>query len=206
MEYVKTLKQFVSGSDKLFDVFHCKVDEVDEFLDSSGRKSIKILVNDQEFKGLHNKKVFEHLVEHEGEDSFIVLWKTPKGNYLLAYKWELWESYINGDTSKDVDISVAEEAEDNHEAFVYLWIDLSNDRKYIGCHKGSFDDGYICSNELMTKEYEQRPHDFLRTILAYGSQKDMHELETLLLIQLGCAQGGMWFNLSNNLFKNRAGT
>ena len=201
MEYKKTVKKFVAGSDKLFDIFECTVNEVEEIIDSNGRKAIRILIGDQEIRGMHNKKVYEHLIENEGEPSFVVLWKTPKGNYLISYAWELWQEYLDGDTARDVDITVATEEEENHEAFVYMWINRETDMKYIGMHKGTPDDGYICSNDRLNEEYAADPLKFQRTILAYGSKEAMHELETLLLIQLGAAKGGMWYNLSNNLRK-----
>jgi hypothetical protein len=202
MEYVKTVQKFVAGSNKFFDIFNCTVDEVEEFLDSSGRKQIRIVVNGEEIKGMHNKRVFEHLVANEGTPSFVVLWKSNKGNYLISYAWELWEAYIKGDASMDVQpVQDTVESEASYEAFVYLWVDKSNDMKYIGTHKGTTNDGYICSNDRMLAEHKKRPEDFVRTILAYGTQKQMHELETLLLIQLGAATGNMWYNLSNNLRK-----
>jgi len=199
MNYVKTVKKYVSGSDKFFDIFECTVDEVEETLDSKGRKSIRIKVGDQEYKGLHNKSVFEFLVENEGTPSFVVLWKSNKGNHMLTYAWELWKDYRDGVTTNDVDLHTEKVLEDSGEAFVYLWINLENDMKYLGTHKGTASDGYICSNDRFLKEYEEDPDRFIRTILAWGSQREMHELETILLLQLGAATGSGWYNLSNNL-------
>lgn len=202
MQYIKTMKKFVAGSDKFFDVFECTVDEVDEVLDSSGRKQIRIKIGDQEYKGMHNKRVFEFLVENEGSPSFVVLWKSNKGNYLISYAWELWAAHAAQDKKYDVCITEqANELTESKEAFVYLWINLETDMKYIGMHKGDPEDGYICSNERLKAEYEAAPYQFRRTILAYGSKEQMHELETLLLIQLGAATGDSWYNLSNNLRK-----
>jgi hypothetical protein len=197
MKYIKTFKKFVAGSEKYFDVFECIVEEVDEYLDSSGRKGIKIRVGEQEFKGLHNKKVFEYLVENEGSESFIILWKSGKGNYLLSYAWELWKAYSEKDNQYDTIREEKKEA--NNEAFVYLWINRYTDQKYLGNHKGKPEDGYIASGELFLKEYRENPELWHRTILAYGSKEEMYELETILLIQLGAATSDKWLNLQNNL-------
>jgi len=203
MQYIKTLKKFVAGSDKYFDVFKCTVDEVSEFKDSASRKSVRIKVGDQTFQGLWNKSIFEFLVENEGSESFIILWKSNKGNYMVSYAWELWEAYSKGDEQYDSKISEVEPhtTTENKEAFVYMWINLESDMKYIGMHKGNPQDGYICSNERLLAEYNSAPYQFRRTILAYGTQQQMHELETLLLIQLRAANGDMYYNLSNNLRK-----
>lgn len=203
MQYIKTLKKFVAGSDKYFDVFHCIVNEVEEFKDSRDRRSIRIKVGDQTFQGLWNKSIFEFLVENEGNESFIVLWKSNKGNYMISYAWELWEAYAKSDTKYDTRISEVEKhtTYTSTEAFVYLWINLESDMKYIGMHKGTPDDGYVCSNDRLLEEYNAAPYQFRRTILAYGTQEQMHELETLLLIQLQCATADNWYNLSNNLRK-----
>jgi len=197
MEYIKTVKHFVSGSEKFFDIFSCTVDEVEVSRDQKGRRSIEIKVGDKEFKGLWNKSVEEHLTEHEGKPSFIVLWKSPKGNHMLSYSWELWERYMKGDTEQDVGELVNQD--ETGEAFLYMWIDMFHDRKYIGYHKGSLEDGYICSSERMLQEYEKRPQDFYRTILAWGTANQMYELETILLLELGAATRGAFYNVSNNL-------
>lgn len=199
MELIKTVKHFVSGSDKYFDIFACTVDEVEVSRDQKGRRSIAVKVGDKEFKGLWNKSVEEHLTENEGKESFIVLWKSPKGNHMLSYSWELWERYIKGDTEQDVHKDHLFSQEETGEAFLYMWVDTLNDRKYIGYHKGTPSDGYICSSERMLDEYAYRPSDFVRTILAWGTQNQMYELETILLLELGAATRGSFYNVSNNL-------
>ena len=197
MEYIKTVKYYVSGSQKFFDIFKCVIDEVDVGTDTKGRKTIQVTAGKEILKGLWNKQVLDHLTENEGLESFIVLWKSPKGDYMLAYSWDIWADYRDGVTSSDVVEYVA--SEETGEAFLYMWIDKSNDRKYIGYHKGTIEDGYICSSESMLTVYGERPADFIRTILAYGTQSAMHELETILLLQLGAATRGSFYNISNNL-------
>lgn len=197
MKLVKTVKHFVSGSEKYFDIFECTVDSVEVTRDQKGRRSIEIKVGEKEYKGLWNKSVQDHLTENEGKPSFIVLWKSPKGNHMLSYSWELWKGFIEGDVEKDVKELVSQD--ETGEAFLYMWIDQKTDRKYIGYHKGTLDDGYVCSSELMLLEYNQRPSDFVRTILAWGTADQMYELETILLLELGAAARGAFYNVSNNL-------
>ena len=197
MKLIKTVKHFVSGSDKYFDIFECTVDSVEVTRDQKGRRSIEIMVGDRQFKGLWNKSVQDHLTENEGKPSFVVLWKSPKGNHMLSYSWELWKGFMDGDAEKDVKELVNQD--ETGEAFLYMWIDKSTDRKYIGYHKGSADDGYIASSERLVEEYLVRPSDFTRTILAWGTATDMYELETILLLELGAATRGSFYNVSNNL-------
>jgi len=56
--------------------------------------------------------------------------------------------------------------------FVYLWRDSKNKMFYIGSHKGTVDDGYICSNKHMYRAYRKRPHTFRRKILSFCNTKD----------------------------------
>ena len=53
-------------------------------------------------------------------------------------------------------------------SFVYCWTDKKTNMLYVGSHKGSIDDGYICSSKPMMKEYKKRPQDFSRQIVAEG--------------------------------------
>ena len=48
-------------------------------------------------------------------------------------------------------------------------------------HKGSVDDGYICSSKHMMPEYKVRPDDFTRQIIATGTLNDCRALEIALL-------------------------
>lgn len=199
MKLIKTVKHFVSGSEKYFDIFECTVDSVEVTRDAKGRRAIGIKVGEKEFKGLWNKSVQDHLTENEGKESFIVLWKSPKGNHMLSYSWELWEGFLKGDNGRDVNLKDLVSEDESGEAFLYMWVDTKTDRKYIGYHTGTVTDGYVCSSSLMNEEYEKRPADFIRTILAWGTTQQMYELETILLLELKAATRGAFFNVSNNL-------
>jgi len=201
MNLIKTVKRFVAGTDKYFDIYECIVDEVDAYTSDSGKSMIKILIEGIEYSGLHNKWVYEYLCANEGSASFVVLWRAPKGKPMVAYVKEIWQDYINGVSDGDVS-SESDAYSASGESFVYLWINKDTDRKYVGKHKGTADDGYICSSEQMLEEYNDCPSRFVRTILAYGSDQEMLELETMLLLQLRSSKSHMYYNLSNNLRKD----
>jgi hypothetical protein len=194
MKHINTIKRYVSGSDKFFDIYECTVDEVDEITDSKDRKMLQITVGDVTYKGLHSKRVADFLYANEGQPSFIALWKSPKAEYMLAYAWDVWQDHLDGkNTVKEKPL------DEPAESFVYMWIDTKTDKKYIGKHKGTADDGYVCSSESMIKEYNERKDDFVRTILAYGDDEAMLHLETILLLQLNTTKRHDFFNYSNNL-------
>lgn len=60
---------------------------------------------------------------------------------------------------------------DNY-GFVYLWRDSKNKMFYIGSHKGTLNDGYICSNKHMYRAYRKRPETFRRKILSFCKTKN----------------------------------
>lgn len=83
------------------------------------------------------------------------------------------------------------------EAFVYCWTDHTTGKLYIGCHKGSFNDGYICSSKKVKEQYNQRPNDFSRTIIAVGVYADMLKLETAILTSVGARKNVAFYNMHN---------
>jgi len=83
------------------------------------------------------------------------------------------------------------------EAFVYCWTDHATNKLYIGWHKGSFDDGYICSSKYMKEQYNERPSDFTRQIIASGSCKEMTSFETTLLRAENARKNDAYYNLHN---------
>lgn len=201
MKLVNTITKFVAGSNKYFDIFECKVDEVETYTSASDKLMIRAKIEGTEYTGLHNKWVYDFMCENEGQDSFVVMWRAPKGDHMIAYVKEIWTNHLEGNDKNEAvreeDIPSREEGE----AFVYMWVDI-NDKKYIGKHKGSPNDGYICSSEKLLQEIESNPDDFTRTILAYGTDEEMLELETMLIMQLKATRSGMYYNLSNNLRKD----
>lgn len=63
--------------------------------------------------------------------------------------------------------------------FVYKWTDAKRDMYYIGSHKGSIDDGYVCSSKWMMRAFNKRPHNFVREILGVvtTNYSDLIQLE-----------------------------
>ncbi len=84
------------------------------------------------------------------------------------------------------------------EAFLYCWTDHKTDMVYIGYHKGHIDDGYICSSKSMLSEYNLRPKDFTRQIIAHGSVSDIISLETSVLKTSKAASNHSFYNKHNN--------
>lgn len=85
-----------------------------------------------------------------------------------------------------------------NEAFVYKWINTSNGMIYVGYHKGNPEDGYVCSSKYFLVEYNENPELFEREILAFGSTKDMVDLETKILQDNNAGKNPMFYNKHSN--------
>ena len=83
------------------------------------------------------------------------------------------------------------------DSFVYCWTDTRTNKLYVGVHKGTFDDGYICSSKVMLKEYKERQSDFKREIVATGAYKDLLKLEATILKSANAARDPMFYNRHN---------
>lgn len=83
------------------------------------------------------------------------------------------------------------------EAFVYCWTDKQTNKLYIGSHKGDIDDGYICSSKTMLDEYDTRPQDFSRQIIAEGNVEDIRRLEYIILKTINAAMDESFYNKHN---------
>jgi hypothetical protein len=84
------------------------------------------------------------------------------------------------------------------EAFVYCWTDHKTKKLYIGSHKGSVDDGYVCSSKYMMIEYKKRPFDFTRHIVAEGNVKDIRKLESKILQAANARIDEQFYNKHDN--------
>ena len=84
------------------------------------------------------------------------------------------------------------------EAFVYCWTNMDTGQKYVGYHKGSTDDGYVCSSKYMLAEYEKNPDVFSRQIIAEGDMDDMYALETAILKSVDAKCNEEYYNRHNN--------
>ena len=91
------------------------------------------------------------------------------------------------------------------EAFVYCWTDHKTKKLYVGSHKGNSDDGYVCSSKYMMEEYENRPEDFSRQIIATGTWDDMFKFEGKILQTLNVKNDPRFYNQHNGSgnFRNK---
>lgn len=83
------------------------------------------------------------------------------------------------------------------DAFVYCWTDHGTQKLYVGFHKGSPDDGYICSSKHMLKAYHERPQDFTREVLAQNTYDICRKFEAAV-IRAMLSQGVPCYNLNVN--------
>ena len=81
-------------------------------------------------------------------------------------------------------------------SFVYKWNDIGTGKMYIGVHKGTPDDGYVCSSKYMLEEYDKRPNDFIREILQYGDYKECRLREIELLREVDAVHNDLFYNRS----------
>lgn len=83
------------------------------------------------------------------------------------------------------------------DSFLYCWTDHKNNKLYVGIHKGSIDDGYICSSKLMKEEYNKRPNDFTRQIIANGTYSEVRVLEKAILNSVDAKNNMDFYNQQN---------
>jgi hypothetical protein len=68
---------------------------------------------------------------------------------------------------------------------------------YVGVKKGSFDDSYITSSKFFNSEYDKRPEDFSRKVLANCTWEEALNLEERILSSLNAAVSEQFYNKSN---------
>lgn len=83
------------------------------------------------------------------------------------------------------------------EAFVYSWRNKETNRLYIGWHKGSPDDGYVCSSKVLMEEYKKDNSKFERFIIAEGTAEDMVALEAQILKTVNAKDNPEYYNQHN---------
>lgn len=82
--------------------------------------------------------------------------------------------------------------------FVYCWTDKKTNILYVGSHKGHIEDGYICSSKYMLEEYNKRPEDFSRQIVAEGNWLEMRILESKILMGFDVKNDDKFYNMHNS--------
>jgi hypothetical protein len=84
------------------------------------------------------------------------------------------------------------------EAFVYKWTNILTLNWYVGFHYGTLDDGYICGSKTVRNMITSNPQDWIRTIIAEGTSKEMNELETTILQTIDARSDIRSYNRHNN--------
>ena len=83
------------------------------------------------------------------------------------------------------------------EAFVYIWLEDSTNKWYLGYHKGTPDDGYICSSKIVKPMIQAHPSSWTRQIIAHGTRQAMIDLERELLVELNAKNNDNSYNQHN---------
>lgn len=68
---------------------------------------------------------------------------------------------------------------------------------YVDSHKGTLDDGYVCSSKYMMEVYNERPEDFTRQIVAEGSYENIMRLEEVILKSVNARMNEQFYNQHN---------
>lgn len=79
------------------------------------------------------------------------------------------------------------------EAFVYIWMNKSKNRKYIGYHKGSQDDGYVSSSSNDNFWIDFDYDEFEREIIFEGTRDECLKYEQDYLKQIDL-KSDEWYN------------
>lgn len=90
------------------------------------------------------------------------------------------------------------EIRDTSFGFVYMWIDKERDMYYIGSHKGSIGDGYLCSSVRCKRAIKKRRDTFERVVIEYAEDmKDLHQRELDWLLFYDAENDKRSYNLKN---------
>ena len=89
------------------------------------------------------------------------------------------------------------------DSFVYRWTNKTLNKIYIGFHKGTEDDGYICSSasEKFWNDFNNTDYIWQREILYKGTMKECQEVENRMLLDLDITSENV-YNQRNNLMFN----
>lgn len=89
------------------------------------------------------------------------------------------------------------------DSFVYRWTNKTLNKIYIGYHKGTVDDGYVCSSasEKFWNDFNNPNYIWEREILHKGPMKECQEVERRMLNELDITSESV-YNQRNNLMFN----
>jgi hypothetical protein len=84
--------------------------------------------------------------------------------------------------------------------FVYMWINQINGKKYVGAHKGSFDDGYTGSGSGFKRAIEKYGiENFERVILysEFDSEENLYKKEFEIINEMNAVFSSDYYNQTN---------
>ena len=88
---------------------------------------------------------------------------------------------------------------DGYAAFYYEWYNATTDMTYGGKHNGHVGDGYNHSsqNPIMNEDFQNMEHEWHYSVLHYGSEKDITNIERNILKSMEAKTNPKWYNHNN---------
>ena len=88
------------------------------------------------------------------------------------------------------------------DSFVYRWTNLTLNKIYIGWHKGTEDDGYVCSSSSnqFWEDYNNPDYQWQREILHKGTMPECQLIEYQLLDSIDITSDSVYNNRNNLRF------
>lgn len=88
------------------------------------------------------------------------------------------------------------------DSFVYKWTNITLGKIYIGFHKGTEHDGYICSSRSSEfwQDFNNSAYEWKREILYKGTMKECQLLESNLLDSVDIRSESVYNNKNNIMF------
>jgi hypothetical protein len=88
------------------------------------------------------------------------------------------------------------------DSFVYRWTNLTLNKTYTGWHKGTEDDGYVCSSSSTQfwEDYNNHAYQWQREILFKGTMSECQLLESQLLDSVDITSDNIYNNRNNLMF------
>lgn len=84
-------------------------------------------------------------------------------------------------------------------AFYYEWENITTNMKYGGYHVGDVNDKYkhTSKNPQMMSDFDNMEHEWVRSVLHYGSKEQMQDKERSILKSDDARRSDDWYNLTN---------
>jgi len=88
------------------------------------------------------------------------------------------------------------------DSFVYRWTNITLNKIYIGWHKGTEDDGYVCSSASAQfwSDYNNPSYKWQREIIFKGTMPECQLLESQILDSLNIKSDNIYNNRNNLMF------